>query len=253
MTKPLRFPDRGRRLLLLALLLWPLAAGAQTLPAGFDAANKLYEEGRYAEAAASYERLLQGGRASAALYFNLGNAAFKSSHIGRAIAAYRQAERLAPRDPDVRANLQFARNQVQGPTLPVGRSQRWLGRLTLNEWTVMAAIAFWPLCLLLALIQWRPALEPTLRRAVVVVAIGTVLLGGSLGAALVQAHAVRSAIVVKPEAVVRAGWFEESKEAFTVHDGAELRVLDQNGKWLQVQADASRLGWLPRDDVVMAN
>jgi len=230
-------------------LLLPLWPGG--LSASFEAANKLYEEGKYADAAASYERLLQGGQVSAALYFNLGNAAFKSSQIGRAIAAYRHAERLAPRDPDVRANLQFARNQVQGPTLPVGRWQRWLNRFTLNEWTVMATTALWLLFLLLGLLQWRPALKATLRRAVLAVASGAVLLAACLAAALFQARSVRIAIVVKPEAVVRAGWFDESKEAFTVHDGAELKVLDQNDKWLQVGADPLRLGWIPRDEVVV--
>ena len=86
-------------LFVLAFVLWPLAANPEALSTGFEAANKLYEEGKYADAAASYERLLQGGQVSAALYFNLGNAAFKSSQIGRAIAAYRQAERIAPRKP----------------------------------------------------------------------------------------------------------------------------------------------------------
>jgi tetratricopeptide (TPR) repeat protein len=224
---------------------------AEPLSAGFNAANQLYEQGKFAEAAASYEQLLQGGQVSAALYFNLGNAAFKSSQIGRAIAAYRHAQRLAPRDPDVRANLQFARNQVQGPTLAVGRWQRWLNRFTLNEWTLMAGIALWPLFLLLALAQWRPALKPVLRRPILAVAAATLLLVGCLAAALGQTRSLRLAIVVKPDAVVRAGWFNESKEAFTVHDGAELRVLDQNDKWLQVRADPLRLGWLPREEVIL--
>jgi Flp pilus assembly protein TadD len=74
------------------------------------------------EAAAAYEQILTNGAVSPALYFNLGNAHFKAGQLGRAIAAYRQAERLTPRDPDVRANLQFARNRVQGPTLGHGRT-----------------------------------------------------------------------------------------------------------------------------------
>jgi len=230
----------------------PLMGSPEALAAGFEAANKLYEEGKYADAAASYEKLLQDGQASAALYFNLGNAAFKSSHIGRAIAAYRQAERLAPRDPDIRANLQFARNQIQGPTLPVGRWQRWLNRFTLNEWTVMAALALWLLFLLLALLQWRPTLKASLRRTVLPTAAVALILAACLAAALVQARSFRIAIVVEPEAVVRAGWFDESKEAFTVHDGAELKVLDQHDKWLQVSPDPLRLGWLLRDQVVLA-
>jgi uncharacterized protein YgiM (DUF1202 family) len=77
------------------------------------------------------------------------------------------------------------------------------------------------------------------------------LLAACLAAALCQARLVRIAIVVKPEAVVRAGWFEESKEAFTVHDGAELKVLDRNDKWLQVSTDRLRLGWVPRENVLM--
>src|SRR5438046_2829373 len=82
----------------------------------FDAANKLYEQGKFAEAASGYESLVQSNSASPALHFNLGNALFKSGQIGRALLAYRQAEQMTPRDPDVRANLQFARKQAQGPT-----------------------------------------------------------------------------------------------------------------------------------------
>src|SRR5689334_7524861 len=110
------------------------AVAADTFP-DFDAANRLYEQGKFPEAAAAYEKIAQSGPASAAVYFNLGNARFKSGEAGRAVAAYREAERLAPRDPEVRANLQFVRNQVQGPTLKPRFAERWFGRLTVNEWT----------------------------------------------------------------------------------------------------------------------
>jgi len=122
-----------------------------------------YEEGKYNEAATAYAKLLQTGQTSAALYFNLGNAFFKSGQMGRAVAAYRLAGPTHSRDPDVRANLQFARNQIQGPTLLPGRWQRWLSRLTLNEWTFLAAGAVWVWLLLLAVRQWWPALKAPLR------------------------------------------------------------------------------------------
>src|SRR5204863_6861501 len=90
---------------------------AENAPSVFEAANRLYFEGKFSEAATTYGILEQSGEKSPALYFNWGNALFKSGQIGRAIAAYRQAEALAPRDPDIRANLQFARKQRQAPTL----------------------------------------------------------------------------------------------------------------------------------------
>src|SRR5205823_6641015 len=80
---------------------------ADAAPAAFEAANRFYFEGKFSEAATTYGILEQSGQKSAALYFNWGNALFKSGQIGRAIAAYRRAEALTPRDPDLRANLQF--------------------------------------------------------------------------------------------------------------------------------------------------
>ena len=90
-------------------------------------------KGKFADAAADYENILQTGGQSPALLFNDGNAEFKAGHLGKAIAAYRQAELLAPRDAELRANLAFVRKQVQGATLRESRWQNWIGTLTLNE------------------------------------------------------------------------------------------------------------------------
>ena len=99
----------------------------------FNAANKLYAEGKFAGAAGAYEQILQSKTLSPALYFNYGNAEFKAGNLGRAIAAYRQAAQLAPRDAEVRANLEFARNQVQGPTLRESRWSRIMARPAHSE------------------------------------------------------------------------------------------------------------------------
>ena len=151
------------RLTLIAMVLCPALSRAEIPITAFESANKLYEQGKFAEAASAYASLLQSNQASAALYFNLGNAFFKSGQIGRAIAAYRYAGRVTPRDPDVRANLQFARNQRQGPTLSPNRWQRWLGRLTLNEWTLLAAVAVWLWLLLLTILRGGGVVREPLR------------------------------------------------------------------------------------------
>src|SRR5260221_5363147 len=130
--------------------------GATELATAFDAANNLYEQGKFTDAVAAYERLIETGTVSTALYYNLGNAQFKSGQIGRAIAAYRRAEELSPRDPDVRANLQFARDQAQGPSFSPNAWQRWLSKLTLNQWTLLATGSLWLWFILLAALQWRP-------------------------------------------------------------------------------------------------
>jgi tetratricopeptide (TPR) repeat protein len=233
-----------------AILALQLPARAGGPVPGFEAANTLYYEGKFAEAASAYEKLAQPGQASPALFFNLGNAFFKSGQIGRAIAAYRQAEALTPRDPDVRANLQFARNQVQGPTLSASRWQHWLARLTLNEWSLLAAAALWLWFLLLALLQWRPALNRPLRGYVAGLGLGTLFLCVCLAANWRQNRSASTAIVIAPDAVVHHGPLEASPNAFTVHDGAELRILDEKDDWLQVSTDPQRVGWIRRDQML---
>ncbi len=115
---------------------------AADVAADFSAANKLYAEGKFSDAANAYETILQTGGQSPALLFNYGNAEFKSGNLGKAIAAYRRAELLSPRDAEIRANLDFVRNQVQGATIRESRWQDWLGSLTLNEGTLLTAVLF---------------------------------------------------------------------------------------------------------------
>ncbi len=247
-----------RALILFWTLSWAAVAGLAApnpgFTAGFDAANKSYAEGKFTEAASAYETLLKSGRASGAIYFNLGNAYFKAGQMGRAIAAYHAAELLTPRDPDVRANLQFARNRVQGPTLTPGVVQRWLRTLTVNEWTVIAAIGLWAWLLLLAVRQWRPGLKPLLRPCSLGLGLATGLVCVCLVAAWLNRTA-RTAIVVAPEAIAHQAPLEEAEPvpAFTLHDGAELRILDQKNDWFQVSTDARRVGWLKRDQLLLGS
>ena len=252
--------QHGRRAPLAGLKIWVLVCGfclassawAVTSPAAaeFDAANNLYAQGKFNQAADAYEKIVKSGQVSAAVYFNLGNAWFKSGQMGRALEAYRQAERIAPRDPDVRANLQFTRNQVQGPSLSPTRAQRWLGRLTLNEWTWLAGVVVWVWFALLTVPQLQPKLKPALKCWVLATGLAAAGLCACLGTAWYgNAHA-RSAIVIIREATVRTSPLEESQPAFTVRDGAELRVLDQKDEWLQVTVDSGRIGWVRKDQVV---
>jgi tetratricopeptide (TPR) repeat protein len=243
-------------LLLLAL---PAARGADA-GAAFDAANKLYEQGKFAEAAAAYEQLLPSAPRSETLWFNAGNAWFKAGQPGRAIAAYRHAEQLAPRDPAVRFNLNFVRKKVSGSDSPAGPAwQRALGALTLNEWTVLASVAAWVWFVLLALREWRPALRPALSGYTVTTgAMMLLLIGCAAFAADLRFNTV-SAVVIAPEAIVRSGPLEEAKVLHQFRDGIEVTVLDrkdlgagdQKQAWLQVRDGANHSGWLKGDQVAV--
>jgi len=238
-------------LILLLLCAWSVAR-ADDVSAAFDQANKLYEEGRFTESADAYEKMLRHGMTSPAMYFNLGNALFKAGQVGRAVLNYRLAERLAPRDPDIRANLKFARNSVgAGATLTPSWWQRWTSRLSLDEWTLLTSGAVWLWLVLLALRRWRPGLKQSLSGYVAAAGVASALLAVCLGLESYNRFAVKSVIVAVGEAAVRYGPWNESQNNFTARDGAELTLLDSKGEWLQVSDRANRIGWLRREQVLV--
>ncbi len=240
------------RIVLLAALLFTSAGFAADVSAGFDAANKLYEEGKFPEAAAAYEQLIQSGTASSAIYFNLGNAFFKSGQLGQAIAAYRDAQTIAPRDPDVRANLEFVRARVQNPTLIPSRWQQFLAVLTVNEWAMLTAAALWIWLALMIALQFRPQLKQSLRTFLWCGAVALVAFAFFLGAAS-SSSSMKTAIVIAPDAVIHNGPLDGTPTRATVHDGAEVSVIDTKNDWLQVQVDSQRVGWIKREQVVLTS
>lgn len=229
-----------------------MGCSAADANARFESANKLYEQGHYAEAVKIYDQLIAAKDVSEAVYFNLGNAYFKMGQLGRAVVAYRQAQRLAPRDHDLRANLQLARTRARGGApYQSDRLRGWLGSLTLNEWALLTAAALWAFFICLALGQWRVKLKERLKNYLVAAGGAVVLFGVCFGVVLYFDYLAPTAIVTAGEAEVHNGPFEESPGVFKVRDGLELRILDRKENWLQVQDPAQRIGWLRRDQALI--
>ena len=211
----------------------------------FSTANKFYAEGKFSDAASVYKKILVSGSASPNLLFNYGNAEFKSGNLGKAIAAFRRAELLAPRDSEIRANLAFVRNQVQGSTVRESFWQNWLGNLSLNEWTIFAAIAFWLTFILLAAKQLRPAFASKLKSATWIFAALTIFSGTILGVQAANHFSKQTAVVVSANVTARSGPFDDAQNVFTTRDGEELSVLDRRDDWVQVADGSGKIGWLP--------
>jgi tetratricopeptide (TPR) repeat protein len=220
-------------------------------PSLFEEANRLYEQGKYPEAASHYESIVKAGRNSAGVYFNLGNAYFKQGELGRALLNYRKAEALAPRDPDIQANLRFTRDRVAGSvSIRPSLLHRALNYFTLNELAYFIGPLFWVWAALFCAIRIRPSLKSTLRTAQILT--GTILiLSLCFLAASFLAKRQRAVIVLARQATIRLGPLPESQAAFTATDGAELRLLGSRPDWFQVSDRSGRTGWVSTRDAAL--
>ncbi|MBG87552.1 MAG: hypothetical protein CMO80_11725 [Verrucomicrobiales bacterium] len=232
---------------LLSLVLGLIGASIVQANTGsrFEEANRLFEKDDFPGAVQVYEGLVSDGNASVSLLFNLGNALFKSGEFGRAIYFYRQAERIAPRDPDVRANLQFTRKEVAGAFAPTKAGwKQFFHHLSEREWALLTAVigALW-FALLGAregLQQYRLALVWPIR----VMGALSILMGICCAVSRSAWSVDEDAVVIVEKANAHYGPLDDSKTAFFLKNGEEVRLSGEKGDWIQVTEAGGKLGWV---------
>jgi tetratricopeptide (TPR) repeat protein len=219
--------------------------------ADFAAANRELAQGNAKAAFSHYQSLVSSNRTSVALENNLGIAAYQLGHLGQAITHMRLAQRLAPRDAEVRSNLEFLRSRSSGASGKANpNSNGILGMLSLNEWATGAGIAVWAWFSLIFAGRFNDALQRSLR--------GFTLAAGCLAVIsvvlLIVATSLRyrepSAVVTDTNAPVRVSPFAEAKSVFSANEGLELWVRQTREDWLLVEdPQTQRYGWIQRNQV----
>ena len=234
------------------IVVWLLLAATTALaaPEGearfertFADAAKAYDENRLPDAIAGWESLVAEGQNQPETLFNLGNAYYRNGNLGKAIHAYRQAQRLAPRDPDVRANLGFAA-QSAGIALP---ARKPLAMLLLDfsraEWLGFGAVCFWLLAGALAVwIAW-PRARFAVRPAAAVLSALLLLALAGLGLHR-NLERVPEGVVMSTGQKVLSSPLETATPLLAVPEGAIVRMRESRGTWIEVELGETR-GWLP--------
>ena len=112
----------------------------------FEAANKAYNDENFPEAIKQYKSILETGNHSAAVYYNLANAYYKSNEIGPSIYYFEKALQLSPKDEDVLNNLAFAKNMTIDAieSLPKTQFAKFVSSITemftYNQWAWITVI-----------------------------------------------------------------------------------------------------------------
>lgn len=230
----------------------------QEAQAVFREANEAHARGDLEAAASGYRKLLEHGAAGADVHYNLGTTALAQGELGAAVLHLEAARREAPTADDVAANLELAHSRqldrVVGESQPSSLAER-LAHITPLEATGAAFLVLWGLGFLL-LIARRVAPQ-RLRLALTVGATVSLVMSAPL-ALLVANRAwvdanVREAVVMAKAAPVRAFPSESGRVEFEVHEGLEVRVLEQAGGFVRIRLPNGREGWTQASGVVSRN
>lgn len=220
----------------------------------FREANSAYRTGNYSKASSLYESLTQKeeGR-KAGVFYNLGNAHFKEGHLGLAILNYEKAKRLRPRDPDISANLKYARSLLE---YQIEDKRNWylkvaealLGSFTEREIGIInltLGLLFWT-AWLVCLYFRPPSVWGWKRKTLLVLMLVSLSLWVLKG---VDERQLPEAIVLKAEAPVRYGPSYKDRMAFRLGEGMKVRIHKKEGEWSRVVLVNGETGWMFHEDM----
>jgi tetratricopeptide (TPR) repeat protein len=222
----------------------------------FEQANQLYLQAKYPDAVAQYEKIVQSGFESGELYFNLGNAYYKSGNIQKAILNYERARQLLPRDEDVQFNLQLANLQVVDKIDAVPRLfvYRWAdSMLALFSLSTMGWIVYSFFILTLAAFAFflYARTYPQKRLSMfagLVFSTALILTMIGYGVQSYKETNTEFAIVMSDVANIKAAPDSKGNDLFVLHKGLRVQVLDSVNHWRKIRLADGKVGWIPEED-----
>ncbi|WDO13723.1 tetratricopeptide repeat protein [Flavobacterium sp. WW92] len=221
----------------------------------FEAGNKLYRQDKFEEAVKAYENVLKTKKHSAELYFNLGNAYYKLNKTAPAIYNYEKALLLNPGYSEAKNNLQFAQNMTIDEIKPV--QEVGFGKVihdftsshTYDGWAKIA-IGFSVIFLLFFIGYYFSA--ATMLKRIFFVGLFIALIGLIISVASAIAEKTRyendkPAIIFADTISVKNEPKENADDAFILHEGTKVQVIEVLDNWRKIQLADEKEGWISKE------
>ena len=264
MKKRKKVNTAGLGLLILVIsMAIPSAAQAQKSAAPVHVTKAMgdsaYVRQQYQQAIADYEALLKKG-VSADVYYNLGNAYYRTDNITRAVINYERALLLSPGDPDIRVNLQLARSKTIDKITPESEMffvtwyRSLVNIMSVDGWATMSLVALaiaiiLALCYLFSGRVWMQKTGFFGALAMIVIFGLSNLFAWQQKDQLVNRT---GAIVISPAAAVKSTPANGGTDLFIIHEGTKVEITDSSMKeWKEVRIADGKEGWIKASMIEM--
>ena len=237
-------------LILLAVMIFAIPAPATAITK--KNADDEYKKGNYQQAIRDYEELLKKGP-SVELYYNLGNAYYRTDNITRAVLNYERALLLSPGDEDIRFNLQMARSKTIDKITPKSEMffVTWYKSLvnftSIDGWANTAIISI--AIALLLILCYLFGKKILIRKAGFYGAIFFVVLFISSNIFAYEQRRILTrrtgAIITAASAPLKKTPVANSEYNTIIHEGSRVEIIDDTMKdWKLVELEDGREGWI---------
>lgn len=220
-------------------------------------ADDAYRSGDYLAAIEQYEAVLAKGYTSADLYYNLGNAYYRTGQMGPAILYYERALRLNPSMGDAAENLALAESQTVDriTVLPKLFIVRWVDALCIHVsplgWRVvwLVLLALLGASVVLFRLGGSRGWRKTGFVGGIVVALLLVLATWLLLRSTHRYNAHADAVVMPQAIAVKSSPEAQGTDKLFLHEGTRLTITDSLAGWYKVTIADGTTGWCQSNDI----
>lgn len=220
-------------------------------------ANKFYRSGNYAEAGVQYESLVNEGKRSTELFFNLGNCYYKQGDFAKAVLNFERARKISPTDEDITYNLKLANTQITDKIEPIPQLfyERWwellLNFLSPTYWSIVAISFLWIAAAFAIMYLFGDTVAKKKSRFIIsgltlFISIILFLIAGFSNSRLNNSQ---QAIVMSTGTYVKSSPDEKSTNLFMLHSGTKIDVTDEVSGWKKIKIANGNSGWIKNEDV----
>jgi tetratricopeptide (TPR) repeat protein len=218
----------------------------------FEKGNLLYQKEKYQEAITSYKSIIESGKQSSDLYFNLGNCYYKLHQVAPAIYNYEKALLLNPNDKDLKTNLGFAQKMAIDDIKVIPKVgfhkiiQDFTSNYHFDTWAWIAvSFAF---VFLLFFIGYYFSQTTLLKRIFFLgmfILLLAILVSVSSGIYEKMHYENEKPAIVFSEIVsVKSEPKNTSPDAFVLHEGTKVYILESIANWKKIELTDETTGWI---------
>ena len=225
-------------------ILLSILLAANAFDQNFDRAAQAYDDHDFPEAIELYEQLVAQGVVEPVVFYNLGNAYYRSGAIAPAIVNYERALQLDPNMEAAQANLASSVRQTDRE-LTKPQPPDWEQSLLFWHYNLrkeislrLAVFSWFLLWILLGIRQIRAF--PYLRRSALLAAVAVVLFGVSWWA---KSTPQQLAVATQYRVPVRYGTTDSETVRFELYEGDRVVVDRRDEEWSRVETAGGERGW----------
>ncbi|MCF8226206.1 MAG: tetratricopeptide repeat protein [Bacteroidales bacterium] len=223
----------------------------------YNEAGEAYAAGKFEQALDLYREIEEMGYEAADLYYNMGNASFRSNRPGYAILYYNKALKINPRHTEARSNLDYVSlfREDQLENVPEFFLKSWFrslfSMLPLKAWSYLALTFF--LFILAGILFYIFGSHLSLKKTGFAIALVSILFFTISIAAAVNHHRKiihpRRAIILTPSVVVKSSPSSSGTDLFILHEGTGVNTDEHVGEWVEIRISDGRVGWIPSESL----